>query len=166
MMTPESQRALEDRRRLLVLIWAGFLACLLVYLVLPWFVAFSEVFLDGGSFPGVSRTGLWAVAFLIVGFLWWWDERWLTREALLNHDRFTWGTLASNYAAKKIVGFALAEAVAIYGLLLALIGQYLWDQLLLSGVSGALLIRLYPSRAFFDQLVRDAELARSSSALG
>lgn len=165
-MTPEGKRALEDRHRLLILVWAGFAGCLLVYLVLPRFVASSGIFLDDGPFSDVSRTGLWAVAFLIVGILWWWDEKWLTREALLKNDRFTWGTLASNYAAKKIVAFALAEAIAIYGLLLALIGRYLWDQFVLSGVSAALLIRLYPSQAFFEQLVRDAELARSSSTPG
>jgi hypothetical protein len=55
------------------------------------------------------------------------------------------------------VAFAIAESIGIYGLILALIAGYLWDQYLLSLISGLLLISVYPSRGFFEELVREVE---------
>jgi hypothetical protein len=166
MTVQEGNTVRLDQHRILVLVWFAFVATLLVYLVLPRLVDSSAVSLHGGLFSDISRPGLWTVAFVIAGILWWWNQRYLTREALLNSDRGRWGSFASNFAARKIVAFALAEAIAIYGLLLALIGRYLWDQLLLSGLAAALLVHLYPSRAFFDELAREAEMRSLSSGPG
>lgn len=65
--------------------------------------------------------------------------------------------VASNYVAKKIVAFAFAEAIAIYGFVLAFIGQYMWDQYLMTLISGLWLVYLYPSGNFFEELARELE---------
>lgn len=162
MISSEEKKALEHQHRTLVLVWVGFLATLAVYLALPRLGSFSGTVPPGGPSSDVSRTSLWAIVVVIVGVLWWWNRRFLGREALLKNYAPKRGAPISGYAMKKIVAFALAEAVAIYGLILALSGNHLWDQLVLSVVAALFLLYLYPSRAFFDELLREME-ARADS---
>ena len=159
MIASEDKEALERQHRTLVLVWVGFLATLAVYLALPWLGSYSEAIplpLGGPSFD-ISRTSLWATVVVIVGILWWWNQRFLAKEALLKNYAPKRGTPIFSYAVKKIVAFALAEAVAIYGLILALSGRHLWDQLVLSVIAALFLLYLYPSRAFFEELLREME---------
>lgn len=157
MIASEDKEALERQHRTLVLVWAGFLATPVVYLALPRLGAYSETIPLGGPSLDISRTSLWAIVVVIVGILWWWNQRFLAKEALLKNYAPKRGTPISSYAVKKIVAFALAEAVAIYGLILALSGHHLWDQLVLSVIAALFLLYLYPSRAFFDELLREME---------
>lgn len=93
------------------------------------------------------------------GVLWWWHNKFLTKETVLKETTvFQESTRAiSSYAGKKIVAFALAESIAIYGLVLALIGNHLSDQYLMSFVAGLWLAYLYPSGVFFEELGREFE---------
>ena len=104
---------------------------------------------------------MWIVALTESGILWWWNNRFLTKEAVLKEtaalQKLSEKQAVSNYAGKKIVAFALAESIAIYGLVLALIGNHLSDQYLMTFIAGLWLVYLYPSGAFFEDLAREFE---------
>jgi F0F1-type ATP synthase membrane subunit c/vacuolar-type H+-ATPase subunit K len=157
MISAEDRKALENQHRTLLLVWAAFLATLVIYILLPQFISYAEFLPQSDPFSDVPRMSLWAVVVLVVGILWWWNQRHLTKEALFKNYQPRRGTPLSNYAMKKIVAFALAEAIAIYGLILALMGRHLWDQLALSVIAALFLIYLYPSPAMFNELIREAE---------
>jgi len=56
-----------------------------------------------------------------------------------------------------IIAFSLSEMIAIFGLVLALIGNYRSDQQVFSLISACLLVYFYPSRTFFDELIAECE---------
>jgi len=141
----------ENQYKVLVIIWGGFIASLVIYLLLPQFVPLSTR--AGDSSSDFMRTGLWTVVLVICAVLWWWNQRYLTKEALISQAPLGRQSL-SNYVIKKIVAFALAESIAIYGLILALLGYSTSDQVIMSLISGGFLIYHYPSRSFFDELIR------------
>jgi hypothetical protein len=66
-------------------------------------------------------------------------------------------TVVSYYFTLKLVSFAMAEAVALCGFVLAFIGHYFWDQYLLSFAALVLLLWQFPSKAFLDGLVTEIE---------
>jgi hypothetical protein len=53
--------------------------------------------------------------------------------------------------------FAIIEAIAVYGLVLAIVGRYLLDQYLLSALSLVLLVLEYPTERFLVGLVQEVE---------
>lgn len=157
MISAESKKLLEKQHRTLVLIWAGFLGAPIVYLLLPQLASGSGAGPGGRTLFVASRVSLWMIVAMIVGVLWWWKQTRLTKEALLtNYDPIR-GTGMHRYAVRKIVAFTLAEAIALYGLVLGLLGRHLWDQLGLSLIAGFFMIHLYPSRTFFDDLITTME---------
>jgi hypothetical protein len=66
-------------------------------------------------------------------------------------------SVVSTYVTRKIVLFAILEALAVYGLVLAIVGRYLADQYLLSALSLVLLTLEFPSEMSLEQLVRKIE---------
>ncbi len=65
--------------------------------------------------------------------------------------------VVSTYVTRKVVLFAIIEAIAVYGLVLALVGHYLPDQYLLSGLSLLLLAYEFPSEKSLKELVLRVE---------
>jgi hypothetical protein len=53
--------------------------------------------------------------------------------------------------------FAIIEAIAVYGLVLAIVGRHLFDQYLLSALSLVLLALEYPTERFLEGLLREVE---------
>lgn len=158
MISPEVKRALDNQQTVLVVIWTAFIVSLIVYLLIPEAVFPRMAPAAGDPFSDPIRSALWAVSLAAMGFYAWWRRRYLTKEALLEGAR-TAPVIAlfSRYMGRKIVAFAVAESLALYGLLLVFFGRYFWDQYLLSIVSAVLLIVEFPSRVFPEELVRGAE---------
>ncbi len=67
------------------------------------------------------------------------------------------------YRARMTAAYILADSIGIYGLLLALVRNYFWDQRLLSALSAILLILFYPSRDFFEQLIKKCEMREAET---
>src|SRR5262249_54298426 len=65
--------------------------------------------------------------------------------------------VVSTFVTRKVVIFAIIEAIAVYGLVLAIVGRYLLDQYLLSALSLVLLVLEYPTERFLVGLVQDVE---------
>ncbi len=163
MIPPEARRPLEIQQKVLVVIWIAFVLSVVLYLLIP------EIVLPGALPPARGllvdsvRGVLWAVAFVAVGFLFWWRRRYLDAGSLLKRlQSEPMGLVFSYYLRGKVVAWAVAESIALLGFVLSFVGGYVWDQYLLSGVSAALLIMEFPSRAFLDGLVKETERARGS----
>jgi len=170
---PQFRNELVNQHRPVVVIWTAFMIAIFLYLLIAQLILGNPKFSGAYSFSETARKILWLLTFVDVGYFVWWKKRFLTREAILGEARkFKLlqalgghktpleehaAKIVSSYITGKIVGFALIEAVAVYGLVLALIGRYLWDQYLLSAASAALLLRELPSKAFLEELIRDVE---------
>jgi len=108
-----------------------------------------------------------------LGYYFFWKKRYLAPQAILHNSRKTklFGALqeyngpveeraaavVSTFVTRKVVIFAIIEAIAVYGLVLAIVGRYLLDQYLLSALSLALLALEYPTERFLEGLVREVE---------
>jgi len=173
MIRPEFRKALEGQQQILALLWTFFFCGLFVYLWLTEFVLRSSGFSAGSSVAETVRIVLWLLALIDLGTFVWWRKRFLTQEAILGGSK-KYTTLqvlqehktpieeraaqvASSYVTSKIVGFAILEATAVYGFVLALIGGYIRDQYLFSLASGVLLLFEFPSKAFLEKILRKIE---------
>jgi hypothetical protein len=108
-----------------------------------------------------------------LGYLIWWKKHFLTRRAILDESKKSKilkaleehkgppeeraASVISSYVTRKIVAFAIIEAIAVYGFVLALIGRNFWDQYLLSALSLILLAVEFPAKSFLEKLVSDLE---------
>ena len=67
--------------------------------------------------------------------------------------------MIATYVTRKVVIFAIIEAVAVYGLISALLGRYLADQYFLSALSLALLVMEFPYERAVMELIEKVEQA-------
>jgi len=65
--------------------------------------------------------------------------------------------VVSTYVTRKVVIFAIIEAIAVYGFVLAFLGRFVGDQYLLSGLSLVVLALEFPSEKSLEALVRAVE---------
>jgi hypothetical protein len=73
-----------------------------------------------------------------------------------NHEARA-AAVVSTYITRKVVLFAIIEAIAVYGLVLALVGRYRSDQYFLSALSLLLLTLEFPSKKSLAGLVQRVE---------
>jgi hypothetical protein len=116
---------------------------------------------------------LWFLVLIDLGYFIFWKRRYLTPEALLDKSQKTKlfralqeykgsveqraAAVVSNYITRKVVIFAIIEAIAVYGLVLALVGRYLLDQYLLSALSLILLTLEFPTERSLESLLQEIE---------
>ena len=65
--------------------------------------------------------------------------------------------LVSTYITRKIVLYAIIEALAVYGLVLAIVGRYFSDQYALSALSLILLTLEFPTERSLETVLRTSE---------
>jgi hypothetical protein len=148
------------QHRVLIIVWGSMMATLVIYLLIPRLVAPEGSSFATGAASILLRPFFWVVAVVEVLFLNWWKQDYLKPKRLLPDlpAREQINAAISHTTRRGIVAFAIAESIALFGLILALIGRFFLDQYLLTFVSGALMIQLYPSRRFFDELIQEAQL--------
>jgi hypothetical protein len=73
--------------------------------------------------------------------------------------------VVSTYVTRKVVLFAIIEAIAVYGFVLAFLGRFVSDQYLLSALSLAALALEFPSERSLESLLQAAERSGSENAL-
>jgi hypothetical protein len=173
MIRREFRQALEAQHNVLVALWVIFLCGILIY------VAVAQTFLAGkqlaisDAFAQTAKLFLWFLTFVDIVTLVWWKRRFLNEQAILagvkrykvlqvlqDHKgaiEERAAGLVSSYVTGKIVAFALAEAVAIYGFALVLTSHYFVGQYILSIASGFLLLLEFPSRRFLTDVIAAAE---------
>jgi hypothetical protein len=176
MIRPEFKTILLDQQGAAVIVWAFFTISIALYIIIAQLVVGDAGFVSDPTVAQAMRTVLWLLVLVDMGYLIWWKKRNLTREALTDKASKTKilraleehrgqveeraAATISTYVTRKIVVFAIIEAIAVYGLVMALIGRYLWDQYVLSGLSLFLLAMEFPGKSFLEGLVSDIEAGR------
>jgi hypothetical protein len=119
------------------------------------------------------RVFVWLLSAIDFGYYVHWKRRNLSPDAILVNVQKTklFRALAdfqgetekraalavSAYVTRKVVIFAIIEAIAVYGFVMAFIGGFVADQYLLSGLSLFLLTLEFPSEKSLDAVVKAAE---------
>jgi hypothetical protein len=134
------------------------MAALAIYLLIPRIIAPEKPLFSSGAF--LVRPIFWSLVLVEVLFLKWWTRSYLKPRTLpLDPPSEAQIQVAiSDTMTTGIIAFAIAESIAIFGFILALIGRFFLDQYLLTLVSGILMVQLYPSVRFFDELIREGQL--------
>lgn len=173
MIRPEYRKALESQQQILVLLWTFFVGAIFIYLWVTEFVLKKSGFSVGSSVAATARPVLWLLAFIDLGTFVWWRKCFLTEETILGASK-KYKTLQvlrehrtpleeraaqviSSYVTGKIVAFAILEAMAVYGFVLAVVGGYIKDQYLLSFASEALLLCEFPFKSRLEDLLGQVE---------
>lgn len=173
MIRPEYRKILLDQRGAAVILWSCFMISIAIYIVIAHNVLATPKF--SGGFPAAEtvRIVLWILVAVDLGYYAYWKKRYLKPEAIRADRKKTKllralqehkgaieeraALVVSTYITRKIVIFAIIEAIAVYGLVLALAGRYLSDLYALSALSLILLIIEFPRERFLESLVREAE---------
>jgi hypothetical protein len=180
MIRPEFRKILLDQRGAAIILWSFFVISIPVYVVIARSILHNPNLGANRTFAEPARLVLWLLALVDLGYYFFWRKRNLSPEAILRDARATKlfravqefkGALEeqaayviSTYVTRKVVIFAIVEAIAVYGLVLAVIGRFVQDQYWLSALSVALLVIEFPSQKAVNALVLAAEQAPAKNA--
>jgi len=175
MIRPEFRQLLMDQRGAAVILWSCFMIAIVIYVVIARNVLANPKYASGLSFAETARTVLWILVLVDLGYFVWWKKRYLKPEAILDdakqvkllraleeHRGYLEQRAAaavSTYVTRKVVLFAIIEAIAVYGLVLALVGRYFADLYVLSGLGLMLLALEFPSEKSLEQIIQRIEAA-------
>jgi hypothetical protein len=175
MIRPDFRKRLMDQRGAAVILWSLFMMSVALYLVIARNVLSNPKFAAGLSLAETLRILLWGLAVVDLGYFAWWKKHYLTRAALLDRTRQAKlfsaleehkgpveeraAFVVSTYVTRKVVLFAIIEALAVYGLVLAIVGRYFSDQYLLSALTLILLTLEFPSQRSMEKALGDLEQA-------
>jgi hypothetical protein len=169
MIRPEFRKILLDQRGAAVILWSCFFICVPIYIVIARNVLGDSRLGVNPAFAKPARIVLWLLALIDVGYYFYWRRRNFSFDAILRSARETKllraleefngaveeraAYVISTYVTRKVVIFAIIEAIAVYGLVLALIGRFMADFYLLSAVSLAFLALEFPSEKSVQSMV-------------
>jgi len=150
-----------DQRGAGVILWSFFMISIVIYIVIAQNVLANPKYAQGLSFAETARIVLWFLVLVDLGYYFFWKKRYLAPQAILHNSQKTKifralqeskgsieeraAAVVSTFVTRKVVIFAIIEAIAVYGLVLAIVGRYLLDQYLLSALSLVLLALEYPT---------------------
>jgi hypothetical protein len=173
MIRPEFRKLLMDQRGAAVILWSFFMISIVIYIVISRNVLANPKYAQGLSFAEKARVVLWILVLVDLGYYIYWKRRYLMPQAILHNSQKTKifralqeykgsaeeraASVVSTFVTRKVVIFAIIEAIAVYGLVLAIVGRYLSDQHLLSALSLALLALEFPTQRFLESLLREIE---------
>jgi hypothetical protein len=148
-----------------------------IYIVIAKYILANPRYGSGLSFAQTARIFLWILVFVDIGYLIWWKARYLTPAALLDKNKQSKllhaiegyegpleqiaASVVSTFITRRIALYAIIEALAVYGLVLAVVGRYLTDQYLLSALSLILLIIEFPTEKSLETCLRQMEVTSS-----
>ena len=173
MIRPEFRTLLIDQRGAAVILWSCFVTSIPIYIVILRKVLSDSAVAAHGSFATAVRSIVWLLTLVDIGYYVYWRRRNLTVAAILRDagssklfhalEEFQGAAeqraaqVISTYVTRKVVIFAIIEAIAVYGVISAILGRYVFDQYFLSGVSLVLLVLEYPYERASAQLLRLVE---------
>jgi hypothetical protein len=173
MIRPEFRKILTDQRGAAVILWSFFTIAIVVYLVIARHLLSDPDFGRGFAYAGMARAALWILALVDLAYYFHWKKTNLTPEAILrdaNKGKMLRALdahkgrieeraagVVSTYVTRRVVLFAIIEAIAVYGLVLALVGRYVIDLYMLSALALVLLILEFPAEKPFLAVLQRAE---------
>ena len=172
MIRPEFKKILLDQRGAAVIIWSFFVISIAIYVFISRHLLANPDFGRGFSYAAAARAVFWLLTVIDFDYYVYW-KRYLAPEAVLRDAKKSKRLRAleeykgaeeeraaaavSTYVTRKIVLFAIIEAIAVYGMILALVGRFLLDQYLLSALALVLLIAEFPSEKSFSAILQKLE---------
>src|SRR5690242_15098780 len=173
MIRPEFRKILLDQRGAAVILWSCFFICVPIYIVIARNVLGDSRLGVNPAFAKPARIVLWLLALIDVGYYFYWRRRNFSFDAILRSARETKllraleefngaveeraAYVISTYVTRKVVIFAIIEAIAVYGLVLALVGRFVYDFYLLCALTLVLLAVEFPFASSLTALVDAAE---------
>lgn len=134
----------ERQTRMVKNLWRAATGTVILYLLIPHLLPYDIQAPDPTIFSRL-RFILWAIALIELAVLLWWKRRVLVPERFVAAVHGNLSLALGHYAGKYASAFTMANSIAGYGLVLALLGRHFWDQAILTAVSLMLLFSLYPS---------------------
>ena len=175
MIQPEYRKILLDQRGAAVILWSFFVISIPIYIVIVRNVLSDQNLGSDRPFAEIARIIVWLLTIVDLGYYVYWRHRNLSPESMLRDARSTKlfraleefqgpmeeraAYVVSTYVTRKVVIFAIIEAIAVYGLVAAIVGRDLSDQNFLSAVSLALLVIEFPSEKSLAELMHKVEEA-------
>lgn len=173
MIRPEFRKILLDQRGAAVILWSAFVISIPIYLVISRTVLANPKVGSNPSIAGPARIIFWLLTLVDLGYYVYWRKSKLTTAAILLDAKATKlfraleefkgpleeraAFVVSTYVTRKVVVFAIIEAIAVYGFVLAFLGRLVADQYLLFALSLILLTLEFPSEKTLEGLVRTVE---------
>ncbi len=172
MIRPAFRKILLDQRGAAVILWSFFAISIPIYLVIARQLLGNPKIGTNLAIAEPSRLVLWILTLVDLGYYAYWRRKNLTSQGIRRDARQTKlfraleefegvdeqnaAYLVSTYITRKVVIFAIIEAIAVYGFVLAFLGRFIADQIALSLVSLLLLAIEFPTQKSLDALI-DAE---------
>jgi hypothetical protein len=173
MIRPEFRKILLDQRGAAVILWSCFVISIPIYIAIARGILGNVNIGSNRALAEPARIVLWLLALVDLGYYIYWRKRNFSADAIARDARSTKilraleefngvveqraAYLVSTYVTRKVVIFAIIEAIAVYGFVLALVGRYIQDFYLLSVLSLVLLVIEFPSEKSLDGLLRTVE---------
>jgi len=134
MIRPEFRTILLDQRGAAVILWSFFAISIPIYLVIARQILGNPSVGTNPAIAEPSRIIFWILTVVDLGYY-----------------------IISTYITRKVVIFAIIEAIAVYGFVLAFLGRYVGDQIALSLLSLVLLAVEFPGQKSLEGLIDAVE---------
>ena len=173
MIRPEFRTILLDQRGAAVILWSFFAISIPIYLVIARQILGNPSVGTNPAIAEPSRIIFWILTVVDLGYYGYWRKKNLTPQAIRRDARQTKlfravaefngvdeqnaAYIVSTYITRKVVIFAIIEAIAVYGFVLAFLGRYVGDQIALSMLSLVLLAVEFPGQKSLDGLIDAVE---------
>lgn len=173
MIRPEFRKILLDQRGAAVILWSFFVISIPIYNVIARYLLANPNLGTNRAIAEPARIIFWLLTAIDLGYYFYWRDRNLSAAAIKRDARksklfraleeFQGGAeenaayIVSTLVTRKVVLYAIIEAIAVYGFVLAFLGRFVVDQILLSLLSLILLIIEFPSAKSIDTLVQETE---------
>ena len=173
MIRPEFRKILLDQRGAAVILWSFFAISIPIYLVIARQILGNPSVGTNPAIAEPSRIIFWILTVVDLGYYGYWRKKNLTPQAIRRDARETKlfravaefngvdeqnaAYMVSTYITRKVVIFAIIEAIAVYGFVLAFLGRYIGDQIALSLLSLLLLAVEFPGQKSLDGLIDAVE---------
>lgn len=178
MIRSDFRKILMDQRGAAVILWSFFVISIPIYLVIARHVLGNP---NVGTNPAIAdpaRIVFWLLSVVDLGYYAYWRKRNLATDAIRRDARDTKlfraleefqgvdeqnaAYLVSTFVTRKVVIFAIVEAIAVYGFVLAFLGRFVADQVALSALSLILLAIEFPSEKSLVSLIKIVEQPESA----
>jgi hypothetical protein len=173
MIRPEFRQILLDQRGAAVILWCFFFISVPIYILIARSLLGNPDLGTNRTVAEWARMIFWALTLVDIGYYFYWRERNLSTAAIKRDARKTKlfralevyqgaaeetaAYVVSTLVTRKVVIYAIIEALAVYGFTLAILGRFFQDQVILSFVSLVLLAIEFPSAGSLEKLFEEVE---------
>jgi hypothetical protein len=169
MIRPEYKKILFDQRGAAVILWSFFAISIPIYLVIARQLLGNPKLGTNPTIAEPARLIFWILTLVDLGYYVYWRRKHLTPQGIRRDARQTKlfraleeyngvdeqnaAYVVSTYVTRKVVIFAIIEAIAVYGFVLAFVGRFVADQIALSVLSLILLAIEFPTQQSLKALI-------------